>query len=121
MDEQGLFHYFFLFVIYLFVNSEVAFTRIFKDISGASDDGATTNTYGTFLQALLLVLLYFIIVQLKDYFWSDDDDYESDDEYDEGVEDTSDTSNFKSGPGLFEKIKSTNIGSFFSNPLRNRV
>lgn len=94
--------------------------RIFKDINGTSDDGSTTNTYGTFLQAFLLVFLYFIVVQLKDYFWSDDG-YESDDESDEEVEEPTDTSNFKSGPGLFEKIKSTNFGSFFSNPLRHRV
>jgi hypothetical protein len=67
--EQSIYYFLFLFLIYLFVNSEVAVTRIFTDFSEATTDGHTTNTYGTILQALLLVFLYFLVVQIGNYMW----------------------------------------------------
>jgi hypothetical protein len=75
--DQGAFYMLFLFLIYLFVNSEVAFVRIFKNFQGASDDGYTTNTYGTILQGILLVLMYFLIVIFGDYLWEYADEDEN--------------------------------------------
>ncbi len=74
--EQSIYYFLFLFLIYLFVNSEVAITRIFGEFSDATTDGHTTNTYGTVLQALLLVFLYFMVVQIGNYIWADDSDDE---------------------------------------------
>ena len=64
---------FFTPLIYLFVNSEVAVTRIFGEFSEATTDGHTTNTYGTIMQAILLVFLYFIVVQIGNYIWNEND------------------------------------------------
>lgn len=74
--DQGAFYMLILFFIYLFINSEVAFIRIFNKFDGASNDGYTTNTYGTILQGILLTMMYFFIVLIGDYLWDGEDDIE---------------------------------------------
>jgi hypothetical protein len=71
--DQGAFYMLILFFIYLFINSEVAFIRIFNKFEGASDDGYTTNTYGTIIQGILLTMMYFFIVFIGDYLWDEED------------------------------------------------
>lgn len=82
MFEQGGFYMFFLFLIYLFVNSEVMLQRVFHEIPGATG-ALTTNSYGTILQGILLVFMYSIVVIAGEYFWDKGDGDESDEEIEE--------------------------------------
>lgn len=52
-----------LFIIFIFVNSDVFIGRVLGRVSGATEFNTTTN-YGSMLQALFLVISYIIMETL---------------------------------------------------------
>lgn len=55
-----------LFLIFMVITSDVFVTRVLANVNGATDYKHATN-YGTFLQGMLLVLLFLIVDVANNY------------------------------------------------------
>lgn len=53
--------YGFLFILFLFVNSEIFCSRVLYKVNGLGEDKKTPSTWGMMVQALILVILCIIV------------------------------------------------------------